>query len=240
MALTPLFYELFSKTILPQLYTGMSWPNHVHFPQDIPDYPLHAPKLRLSEPVHALAVWYCCNITVPHCPNFTLQLSGIGRVRESVRSGVSLRSRSVNNQAMEECKLAAEMKGNVFPTVKDVIGHYFFVRSSLMCSTEKHLHKRQEFNVSKDEVVDKIEAIWEKSSLPTMGRKLMETKLRNVLKKYAVMKTRRTESDKLPFENLFDVSACKCNHVEVVVRYGKVCYKCPRQSQIPVQGKMCL
>ena len=50
----------------------------------------------------------------------------------------------------------------------------------------------------------------------------METKLRNVLKKYAVMKVRRTKSDKLQFENLFDVNACKCNHVEIVVKYGKV------------------
>ena len=57
VALTPLFFELLSKTISHVLH-GMSWPNHVH-------YPLHAPKLRLSEPVHALAAWYCCDITVP-------------------------------------------------------------------------------------------------------------------------------------------------------------------------------
>ena len=36
----------------------------------------------------------------------------------------------------------------------------------------------------------------------------MENKSRNVFKKYAVMKARRTKSDKLQFENLFDVSAC--------------------------------
>ena len=86
--------------------------------------------------------------------------------------------------------------------------------------------------------MDKIEAIWEKRSLPTIGRKSMETKVRNVFKKYAIMKARRTESDELQFENFFDVSACKCNHVEIVVKYGKVCWKCPRQ--IPVQGMMCL
>ena len=66
----------------------------------------------------------------------------------------------------------------------------------------------------------------------------METKLRNGLKKYAVMKARRTEFDELQFENLFDVSACKCNHVEIVVSNGKVCCKC--QSQTSVQSKMCL
>ena len=112
VALTPLFFELFSKTILHVLHAGVSWPNQVH-------YPLHAPKLRLSEPVHTVAAWYCYNITVPpHCPNFALQLSGIRPVRESVGSGVSLRSRSVNDQAMDECKFAAEMKGNVLPTMK--------------------------------------------------------------------------------------------------------------------------
>ena len=66
----------------------------------------------------------------------------------------------------------------------------------------------------------------------------METKLRNVFKKYAVMRASRTGSGKLQFENLFDVSACKCNHVEIV-KSGKLCCKCPRQSQILVQGKMC-
>ena len=98
---------------------------------------------------------------------------------------------------MDECKFAAEMKGNVLLAVKDVIGHYIFVRNSLMCSTENYLHKRPEFNLCKDEVVDEIDVIWEKSSLPTIGRKSMEIKLRNVLNKYAVMKARRTESDKL-------------------------------------------
>ena len=56
------------------------------------------------------------------------------------------------------------------------------------------------------------------------------------LKKYAVMKARRTESDELQCENLFDVSACRCNHVEIVVSYGKV--RCKYQSQIAVQGDM--
>ena len=56
----------------------------------------------------------------------------------------------------------------------------------------------------------------------------METKLRNVLKKYAVMKVRRTESDEQQFESLFGVNASICIHAEIVVKYGKVCCKCPR------------
>ena len=103
------------------------------------------------------------HLSAPHCPNFAFQLSGTGPVRESVRRGVLLRSRSVNDQPMDECKFAAEMKGNVLPIVKDVIGHYFFVRNSLMCSTENYLRKRPKFNVCKDEVVDKIKAIWKKA-----------------------------------------------------------------------------
>ena len=54
MALTPLFFELFSKTIL------------------------HAPKLRLSEPVDALAAWYCCNITVPRTIPISRFCQGLG------------------------------------------------------------------------------------------------------------------------------------------------------------------
>ena len=57
-ALTPLCFELFRKTMLHVLHAGVNWPNHVH-------YPLHAPKLRLSEPAHALAAWYCSDITEP-------------------------------------------------------------------------------------------------------------------------------------------------------------------------------
>ena len=161
----------------------------------------------------------------------------MGPARESVKSGVSLKSRTVNDQAVDEYKFAALMKGNALPTVKDVIGNCFFVRNSLMYSTEKYLHERPKFNVCKNEVVDKTEAVWEKSSLPTIGRKSMETKLRNVFEKYVVMRARRTGSGKLQFENLFDVSACKCNHIEIV-KSGKLCCKCPRQSQILVQGKM--
>ena len=163
----------------------------------------------------------------------------MGPARESVKSGVSLKSRTVNDQAVDEYKFAALMKGNALPTVKDVIGDCFFVGNSLMYSTEKYLHKRPKFNVCKDEVVDKTEAVWEKSSLPTIGRKSMKTKLRNVFKKYALMRARRTGSGKLQFENLFHVSACKCNHVETV-KSGKLCCKCLCQSQILVQGKMCL
>ena len=44
-----LFFELVSKSILHVLHAGVSWPNHVH-------YPLHAPKLRLSEPVLTVAL----------------------------------------------------------------------------------------------------------------------------------------------------------------------------------------
>ena len=66
------------------------------------------------------------------------------------------------NNRNGECKFAAEIEGNVLPTVKDAIGHYFFVRNSLMCSTEKYFLERPDFNVCKDEVVDKIEATREK------------------------------------------------------------------------------
>ena len=58
VALNPLFFELFSETLLHVHHAGVSWPNYVH-------YLLHAPKLRLSEPVHALPAWYCCKVTVP-------------------------------------------------------------------------------------------------------------------------------------------------------------------------------
>ena len=89
-----LFFELFSKTITRVLHAGVSWPNHVR-------YPLHASKLRLSEPVHTVAAWYCCTIAVPP----TVPIS-----RFSCQGGLSLRSRSVNDQAMDKCKFAAEIK----------------------------------------------------------------------------------------------------------------------------------
>ena len=76
VALTSLFFELFSKTILHVLHAGMSWPNHVH-------YPLYAPKLRLSEPVHALAAWYSCNITVsPTVPISRISCEELGLLKK--------------------------------------------------------------------------------------------------------------------------------------------------------------
>ena len=74
VALTPLFFELFSKTILHVLHAGVSWPIHVT------RYPLHAPKLRLSEPVHTAAAWYCCNITAvpPTVPISPFSCQGLG------------------------------------------------------------------------------------------------------------------------------------------------------------------
>ena len=141
---------------------------------------------------------------------------------------------------MDECKFAKEMKGNVLPTKKDVIGHYFFVRNRLMCNDAKYLHRRPEFNVCKDEVNEGIKDIWIKGCLPVMGKKSMETKLKNLLKQFAAAKARRTKLDLSQFENLFDVSTCKCNHGDIVEKYGRVCCKCSRENQIPIKDMVFL
>ena len=80
VALTPLFFKLFSKTILHVLHR-VSWSHHVH-------YLLHAPKLRLSEPVHALAAWYCCDITVPPtAPISCFSYQGLGLLEKVLEVG---------------------------------------------------------------------------------------------------------------------------------------------------------
>ena len=68
----------------------------------------------------------------------------------------------------------------------------------------------------------------------------METKLKNLLKQFAAAKARRTKLDLSQFENLFDVSACKCNHGDIVEKYGRVCCKCSHENQIPIKGMVFL
>jgi len=143
---------------------------------------------------------------------------------------------------MDECQFAEDIKDNILPTKKQVIGYYFFVRNRLMCSSQKYLHRRPEFNVCKDEVLDKIEFIWRKGSLPIMGRKSMETKLKKLLEQFSTAKARsrrKNNVDLQQFESLFDVCSCKCNNADVVEKYGKIACKCPVEHRIPIKGKVC-
>ena len=94
---------------------------------------------------------------------------------------------------MDECKFAEEMKGNVLPTKKDVIGHYFFVRNRLMCNDAKYLHRRPEFNVCKDEIIEGIKDIWIKGCLPVIGKKIDGNKIEESFKTVCCCKSEKNE-----------------------------------------------
>ena len=93
--------------------------------------------------------------------------------------------------AVKECEFAQEIRYHVLPTEKDVIGHYFYHRNQIMCRRKEFLNKSPPFNICKENVLDVLEAVWAKSSLPTIGRKSMETKLKKLLKTYSDAKKKK-------------------------------------------------
>ena len=140
-------------------------------------------------------------------------------------------------ELMKECDFAQEMKGHMLPTKQEVIGHYFYVRNSLMVTDKVYLKKRPPFNICKTDVLKAIQDLWSKSSLPTIGQKSIETKLKNLINDYAKAKTKQDGITKLELHKLFHVSSCKCFHQNPIERYGKICCSCAPNKRIPSSGK---
>ena len=107
-----------------------------------------------------------------------------------------------------------------------------------MCSNEKYLKRRPDFNVCKEEVLKKIESVWRKSSPPVINKKSMETKLKKLIKQYTLAKAKENGVQLLHLETLFDVSSCKCDIAEVVKKNGKVSCKCSLENRIPFEGEV--
>ena len=129
-----------------------------------------------------------------------------------------------------------EMKGHILRTKKEVIGHYFYVRNSLMVTKKKYL-KRPPFNICKLRVLKTIQNLRSKSSLPTIGHKSVETKLKNLITDYAKAQTKQDGVTKLKLDQLFDIRSCKCLPQNPIEQYGKISCSCAPNKRIPSSGE---
>ena len=102
---------------------------------------------------------------------------------------------------MKECEFAHEMKDHILPNKKEVIGHYFYVQNLLMVTKKEYLKKRQPFYICKIKVSRTIQNLWSKSSMPTIGQRSVETKLKNSITDYAKANTKQDGIPKLELVN---------------------------------------
>ena len=116
-----------------------------------------------------------------------------------------------SKRLLKECEFANEMKGNVLPTKKDVIGHYYCVRNRLMSTDPAYLQKRPPFSVCKEEVINSIVNLWKKSSLPIINQKSIYNKMKKLISDYAKSKTKK-RLYKLKIDAMFDVCTCQCEY----------------------------
>ena len=59
-----------------------------------------------------------------------------------------------------------------------------------MCTIEKYLKRRPEFNVKR---CTKNESVWRKSNFRIINKKSLETKLKKLIKQYTLAKAKRSE-----------------------------------------------
>ena len=88
-------------------------------------------------------------------------------------------------ELMKECEFAQEMKNHIFLNTKEVIGHYVYDQNLLMVTKKEYLKKRPPFYICKIKVSRTIQNLWSKRSLPTIGQRSVEAKLKNLITDYA-------------------------------------------------------
>ena len=93
------------------------------------------------------------------------------------------------------------MKDHILPNKREVIGHYFYVLNFLMVTKKEYLKKRPPFYICKIEVSRTIHNLWSKNSLPIIGQRFVETKLKNLITDYAKANTKQDGIRKLELVN---------------------------------------
>ena len=76
-----------------------------------------------------------------------------------------------------------------------------FVRNLLMVTNKEYLKKGPPFYICKIEVLRTIPNLWSKSSLPTIGPRSAETKLKNLITDFAKANTKQDGIPKLESVN---------------------------------------
>ena len=104
-------------------------------------------------------------------------------------------------ELMKECEFAQEMKDHILPNIKEVIGHYFYVQNLLIVTKKEYLKKRPPFYFCYIKVSRTIQNLWSKSSLPTIGQRSVENKLKNLITDYAKANTKQDGIPKVELVN---------------------------------------
>ena len=132
------------------------------------------------------------------------------------------------------------MKGDRLPLAAEVLDYYSFLRRSKSESNPKFLLQLPNFVDVKNQLISDVIGLWGKASLPIISTKRVETKLKELIKKYTLalkrvkkIKQKDLSGEKWLFE-LFDLSRCKCNisnHPKV--RQTKMLCPCPFEKRVP-------
>lgn len=124
----------------------------------------------------------------------------------------------------------SDLKNNMLPTYEDIIKCYEWNRLDIKMA--KNTKKEPSFQEVADIVVEKIENIWKKASLPTVSHsrvqqmvKAYHLKYKNLLKSHPNIPKKRLKGFLASTKVLFDISPCKC------LDFTK--FNCPRKKRVP-------
>jgi len=145
-----------------------------------------------------------------------------------------LRSAEANSLIVKN-KLA----GNVLPTTREVLEHYYYIRQVLMDTDPNFLTSVPSFSDVQDLVQAEVKALWEKASLPIVNSKSVQNKLKRVFERFAAARKRAKKLKSLSvdeewLDSLFDISTCRCDISETCQTYKDRCLcSCKFESRIP-------
>ena len=106
------------------------------------------------------------------------------------------------HEAASTQKLDEDLKGDRLPLAAEVLGYYNFLRRSESESNPKFLLELPNFTDVKNQLISDVIGLSGKASLPIISTKRVETKLKELIKKYtlALKRVRKTKEKDLSGE----------------------------------------
>ena len=131
-----------------------------------------------------------------------------------------------------------KFRENVLPLNVDAVSHYYYLRKLYRETRDEFLYKLPSFSDLRNEVVKDVMQIWQVASLPTVGFKRIQTKLKELIAKFEGAKKRATSGGKSGasedrLDKLFDICSCKCEIDSVKIFNGKLQCECLWKNRIP-------
>ena len=90
------------------------------------------------------------------------------------------------HEAASTQKLDEDFKGDRLPLAAEVLDYYSFLRRSKSESNPKFLLQLPNFVDVKNQLISDVIGLWGKASLPIISTKRVETKLKELIKKYTL------------------------------------------------------